>query len=157
MVTQPLRDNGARLLEVLAYAQEREEVRGLVEVFPALALLPSSAAHATPAFEVAILRRDVRLLRILLGAACRAPVSLRGAILTSLVPRIVAEKLGAAVAFFLASEDAQLEPSGAVTRTACEADGSPLEDETHELHESWGRRCAACAVKGCPVCQWIPG
>mmetsp|Transcript_31895 Transcript_31895/g.74424 ORF Transcript_31895/g.74424 Transcript_31895/m.74424 type:complete len:1576 (-) Transcript_31895:213-4940(-) len=137
-ILQPLRDDGARLIELLAFNQERMEVQGLLRAFPALSLMPSSPAHETPAFEVAIKRRDARLVRILLAASCRAPVAMRTGVLSTLVPLLVKAKLGSAVALFLASDEAQLEPSGSTVRAACLVDGTPLDDLSYELHETWG-------------------
>jgi hypothetical protein len=130
---QPLDDGSARMLDVLIARHERALVGRLLEQVPALALLPASRTE-TPSFELAIRKRDLPTLHLLLVASCRAPLPLRQCVAHRLIPRLGAEGLGAAVGTFVCDAAVQLERSGALLDLAC----ASTAELVYQLYPSWG-------------------
>lgn len=130
---QPLGNGSARMLDVLIARHKRSLVGRLLEQVPALSLLPAGCQQM-PSFELAIRKRDLPTLHLLLVASCRAPLPLRGLVASKVIPRLAAERLSSAVSSFLCDPAVCLERSGALIELA-----SPRVDGlTYQLHPSWG-------------------
>lgn len=145
-VSKRLEDDGlkeaeskCRMLDVLVAKREREAIREVLDVVPALALVPMSVGNRpfVVAFNIAVRMRATQTLRTMLLAATRAPVPLRSVVSTELFSLLVRSGMGRVVTDTLKAID--LEPSGCAIRHAVDSLGQPLRTETTlELHETWG-------------------
>lgn len=130
---QPLANGSARMLDVLIARHKRSLVGRLLEQMPALSLLPAGRQEL-PSFELAIRKRDLPTLHLLLLAATRAPLPLRRLVTSKVLPRLAAERLSCALGGLLCDPSVGLERSGALIALTA----SPADSAAYGLHPSWG-------------------
>lgn len=130
---QPLGNGSARMLDVLIARHKRSLVGRLLEQVPALALLPAGA-HEMPSFDLAIRKRDLPTLHLLLVASSRAPLPLRASISKRVIPRLATERLSSAISTFLCDPIVSLERSGALIELA----SGGVDGAVYRLFSSWG-------------------